>query len=246
MYKRREEPAWRIVFIFLCLFLPLIYFCFNDESSFPKNVIFSSPKVESDDSAPVKSVESEMEKLLSHGTGTDSQNKIIFDKLGVGTSSLDMGRILKVRKGRRRQRRFPNDISEYNNSTISGSEEDFFTASKFSSQNAPQKLLPPKELKPVLGETVTNGIKPLFDRQHEGGDAVFALACNYPRDYYQRFVGSLRKFNFDGDIVLAVSPPHQMKRGVKNYLMKTNVIAYGFEVNCAGKDNCTLKDEFLG
>ena len=103
-----------------------------------------------------------------------------------------------------------------------------------------------RDLQPILGEPVRNGIKPLFNRQHQGTDAVFALACKYPKVYYQRFVGSLRKFNFNGDIVLAVSPPDQMKPGVKNYLIKTKVIAYGFEVDCAGKDNCKLKDEFLG
>lgn len=82
--------------------------------------------------------------------------------------------------------------------------------------------------------------------KHQGGDAIFALACNYPKNSYQRFVGSLRKYGYNGDIVLAVSPPEKMKTGVEEYVKETGVVAYGFEVDCAGADNCKLKDEFLG
>ena len=103
-----------------------------------------------------------------------------------------------------------------------------------------------KVRKPVLGEPVTNGSKPLFGYKHIGTDAIFALACNYPILYYQRFVGSLRKSGYVDDIVLAVSPPAKMKPGVEEYLQKMKVIAYAFEVDCEGKDNCKFKDEFLG
>lgn len=99
---------------------------------------------------------------------------------------------------------------------------------------------------PVLGEIPTAGATPLYGVKHDGGDAIFALACNYPKDYYQRFVGSLRKFGYNGDIVLAVSPPEKMKPGVGDYMKETKVVAYGFEVDCEGTDNCKLKDEFLG
>ena len=99
---------------------------------------------------------------------------------------------------------------------------------------------------PVLGAYPTNGIQPLYGKKHQGGDAVFALACKYPKYNFQRFVGSLRKFNYDGDIVLAVSPPNEMRPGVNAYLEKMNVLAYPFGVVCDGKDNCRLKDEFLG
>eukprot|EP00607_Mallomonas_marina_P010783 CAMPEP_0182422184 /NCGR_PEP_ID=MMETSP1167-20130531/7784_1 /TAXON_ID=2988 /ORGANISM="Mallomonas Sp, Strain CCMP3275" /LENGTH=424 /DNA_ID=CAMNT_0024599995 /DNA_START=277 /DNA_END=1548 /DNA_ORIENTATION=- len=99
---------------------------------------------------------------------------------------------------------------------------------------------------PVLGPVVTNGMKPLFGMKHEGGDAIFALACKYPKQFYQRFVGSVREAGYTGDVVLAVSPPSQMKPGVKEYLQETRVVAYGFEVDCEGPDNCKLKDEFLG
>jgi hypothetical protein len=99
---------------------------------------------------------------------------------------------------------------------------------------------------PVLGEIPVNGAKPLFGKQHEGGDAIFALACKYPKLFYERFVGSLRKSGFKGDIVLAVSPVDKMKPGVADYVKQKGVVAYGFEVDCKGKDNCKLMDEFLG
>jgi len=47
-----------------------------------------------------------------------------------------------------------------------------------------------------MGDAVTNGSVPLYGVKHQGGDAVFALACNYPIKYYQRFVGSLRKVEY--------------------------------------------------
>lgn len=99
---------------------------------------------------------------------------------------------------------------------------------------------------PVLGPIPSEGATPLFGFQHTGGDAIFALACNYPKEYYQRFAGSLRKFGYDGDIVLAVSPPEKMKPGVSAYLKATKVLAYSFDVDCAGKDNCKMQDAFLG
>ena len=64
--------------------------------------------------------------------------------------------------------------------------------------------------------------------------------------YYQRFVGSLRKAGFLGDIVLAVSPLDKMKPGVEEYLKEKHVLAYAFDVDCKGKDNCKFKDDFLG
>ena len=100
---------------------------------------------------------------------------------------------------------------------------------------------------PVQGNPIgENGAKPLFGFHHKGGDAIFALATNYPIKYYQRFVGSLRKVGYDADIVLAVSPPEKMRAGVENYVKKHNVIAYAFEVDCNGKDSCRFKDDFLG
>jgi len=99
---------------------------------------------------------------------------------------------------------------------------------------------------PVLGPYPTDGAVPLYGMKHSGGDAIFALACNYPKNFYQRFVGSLRKAKYEGDIVLAVSPPTKMKPGVEKYIQQTKVVAYGFDVDCKGKDNCRFMDDFLG
>lgn len=99
---------------------------------------------------------------------------------------------------------------------------------------------------PVLGEASVNGSKPLFGAKHIGEDAIFALACNYGINEYKIFAGSLRKFGFNGDIVLAVSPLQQISKNIRNYLNRTRVLAYPFEVDCLGADNCKLKDNFLG
>ena len=101
-------------------------------------------------------------------------------------------------------------------------------------------------LKPVLGDIPTNGSKPLWGVKHKGTDAIFALACKYPVQFYKRFVGTLRLAGFTEDVVLAVSPVPQMKPGVDKYLKDTNVVAYSFDVSCAGPDNCKMNDEFLG
>jgi len=99
---------------------------------------------------------------------------------------------------------------------------------------------------PVLGPIVKNGQKPLWNFEHQGGDAIFALACNYKLRYYQRFVGTLRDAGYKGDIVLAVSPQRKMAPGVEDYLKQQNVVAYPFEVECLKKDNCKFTDDFLG
>ena len=102
-------------------------------------------------------------------------------------------------------------------------------------------------LVPVLGAPPDNGAKPLFGFTHyKFHDAVFALACNYPLLYFKRFVGSLRKFNYTGDIVLGVSPLPRLHTHLMQYLKDTNVLSYEFDVDCNGKDNCKLKDSFLG
>lgn len=59
-------------------------------------------------------------------------------------------------------------------------------------------------------------------------------------------MGSLRQAGYEDDIVLAVSPVEKMKPGVQQYVKDTNVVAYGFDVDCDGPDNCKLKDDFLG
>ena len=59
-------------------------------------------------------------------------------------------------------------------------------------------------------------------------------------------VGSLRKFGFQGDIVLAVNPLEKMPVNVQKYLQKVDVVAYGFQVQCKGNDDCKFQDDFLG
>ena len=50
---------------------------------------------------------------------------------------------------------------------------------------------------------------------------VIAMAQGYELDIHRRFVGSLRKSGFTGNILLAVEPI--MKSGVEEYLLKQNV-----------------------
>jgi len=104
----------------------------------------------------------------------------------------------------------------------------------------------PLPIQPVVGPLPTRGAVPLFGKKHQGRDAVFALACNYPRYNFQYFVGSLRKVGHWGDIVLAVSPLDKLDDKMQAYLRQTDVIAYAFDVDCKGEDSCKLKDEFLG
>lgn len=135
-----------------------------------------------------------------------------------------------------------------NSKTSSASNLNTATSSSSSAvvvQSRPAKKLEFPQL-PIQGPIPTNGASPLYGIKHKGTDAIFALACNYPKVYYQRFVGSVRKAGFNDDIVLAVSPEEKMKPGIKEYIKQTNIVAYGFDVDCQGPDNCKLKDDFLG
>jgi hypothetical protein len=40
--------------------------------------------------------------------------------------------------------------------------------------------------------------------------------------------------------------PSSLPSGIKEYVKQMNIVAYGFDVDCAGPDNCKLKDDFLG
>ena len=51
--------------------------------------------------------------------------------------------------------------------------------------------------------------EPMWPRPHRGDhDAIFGLALGYRLRDYERFVGSLRKVGFTGDVVLAVVSGH--------------------------------------
>ena len=73
---------------------------------------------------------------------------------------------------------------------------------------------------------------------------VMAMASGYPLKVYRRFVGSLRKSGFEGNIILAIHS--QPQQGVEEYLTKQNVVMKKLKfVNCTfdatgvRKDNVT-------
>ena len=66
-----------------------------------------------------------------------------------------------------------------------------------------------------------------------GSDAVFALAVKYRIIDYVRFVGTLRRTGYSGDIVLAVSPDMETQcKECRKYLQAMDVIAYPVVFNC--------------
>ena len=72
-------------------------------------------------------------------------------------------------------------------------------------------------------------------------DAVFALAVKYRIIDYVRFVGTLRRTGFSGDIVLAVSPDMGTQcKECRKYLQAMDVIAYPVAFNCSKV--CAIKD----
>jgi hypothetical protein len=88
-------------------------------------------------------------------------------------------------------------------------------------------------------DSATSALQPLWREDHvPTGNAIFSLAFGYDVRMYERFVGSLRKVGYSGDIVLAVSPMEDMKRGVAEYLRKHRVIAYPFHYTCKKKHFC--------
>ena len=61
---------------------------------------------------------------------------------------------------------------------------------------------------------------------------VMGMATNYGTNVYKRFVGSLRRSGFQGNIILAVSPVP--KPGVEEYLISQNVTMKRLKlVNCS-------------
>lgn len=101
----------------------------------------------------------------------------------------------------------------------------------------------PATLSPTIDSRELNSrkaaLQPLWPEAHvSGNNAIFSLAFGYDVRMYERFVGSLRKVGYEGDIVLAVSPRNDMKRGVAQYLKKHRVIAYPFHYECKKKHHC--------
>ena len=74
--------------------------------------------------------------------------------------------------------------------------------------------------------------EPLWNTPHTpSNDAILALAVNYRVIDYVRFVGTLRRTGYSGDIVLAVSS--KMDNDSRNFLMAMDVIAYPVAFNCS-------------
>jgi len=79
-------------------------------------------------------------------------------------------------------------------------------------------------------------LRPMWGLDHdEAADAVMALGFGYSRREFARFVSTLRRTRFGGDIVLATEPEERMKSGVAAYLRGERVLAYGFEYECVKK-----------
>lgn len=146
-----------------------------------------------------------------------------------GNDDITQGDYIKRPKGK--MKRTYNNIHNNNNNKL-----------KYNNQN---KLNSQNQIIPVLGEIAINGTKPMIG-SHTGRDGIFALACNYPLELFKFFVGSVRRFGYTDDIVLAVNPKNLMPPTTYQYLVETNVVGYAFEVDCRKKDDCQLKNSFYG
>ena len=75
----------------------------------------------------------------------------------------------------------------------------------------------------------------MWAAQHNpNNDAVLALAVKYRIIDYVRFVGTLRRTGYAGDIVLAVSPDmEQQCKECRKFLQGMDVIAYPVAFNCS-------------
>jgi len=62
-------------------------------------------------------------------------------------------------------------------------------------------------------------------------DAILALAVNYRIVDYVRFVGTLRRTGYSGDVVLAVSSKMDLR--TRKFLQSMDVIAYPVQFNCS-------------
>jgi len=88
------------------------------------------------------------------------------------------------------------------------------------------------EKRPLMSRDPYTLPKPLWPgpTHIETNDAVLALAINYPLQLFVRFVGTLRRTGYSGDIVLAVSP--NLNAECRKYLKAMDVIAYPMNFKC--------------
>merc|ERR1711871_476137 len=76
-------------------------------------------------------------------------------------------------------------------------------------------------------------LEPLWGLKHNpSADVVMALGFGYSQREFARFVSTLRRTEYKGDIVLAAGPPEKFKRGVVEYLRGEGVLAYQFSYEC--------------
>ena len=94
--------------------------------------------------------------------------------------------------------------------------------------------LPKKKYKKTKAEKLEDEpwkaqLEPLWGLKHNpSADVVMALGFGYSQREFARFVSTLRRTEYKGDIVLAAGPPEKFKRGVVEYLRGEGVLAYQF------------------
>ena len=110
-----------------------------------------------------------------------------------------------------------------------------------SKHNAASTLLaalPKKKYKKTKAEKLEDEpwksqLEPLWGLKHNpSADVVMALGFGYSQREFARFVSTLRRTEYKGDIVLAAGPPEKFKRGVVEYLRGEGVLAYQFSYEC--------------
>lgn len=84
------------------------------------------------------------------------------------------------------------------------------------------------------GHTAIPFLKPTAGQHRHSADAVLVFAAEYNLNTYICFIESLRKTNYDGDIVFAISILDWKQKGVAEYLRDycEHVIVYVLELSC--------------
>jgi hypothetical protein len=89
----------------------------------------------------------------------------------------------------------------------------------------------PSPLEKIHGGQVT--MKPIFGTHRPDVDAVFSFAQGYSLRDYVRFIETLAKTGFDGDIVISVASVDKLDPSTLTYLKsKQNVIVYAVSWQC--------------
>ena len=111
-------------------------------------------------------------------------------------------------------------------------------ASKHNAASTLLAALPKKKYKKSKQEKAEDEpwksqLEPLWGLKHNpSADVVMALGFGYSQREFARFVSTLRRTEYKGDIVLAAGPPEKFKRGVVEYLRGEGVLAYQFSYEC--------------